>query len=98
MRELYRAGKVRAVGVSNFSVAQMEVFRGIAPLHTAQPPYNLFERDAEADILPYCAPTALRLWPTARCVAVCCPGGSHGTRASTGMIFASRIRSSGHRG
>jgi aryl-alcohol dehydrogenase-like predicted oxidoreductase len=54
MHELYRAGKVRAVGVSNFSVAQMEVFRGIAPLHTAQPPYNLFERDAEADILPYC--------------------------------------------
>jgi aryl-alcohol dehydrogenase-like predicted oxidoreductase len=54
MLSLYRAGKIRAIGVSNFSVAQMETFRAIAPLHTAQPPYNLFERGAEADILPYC--------------------------------------------
>jgi len=54
MLRLYRAGKILAIGVSNFSVAQMETFRAIAPLHTAQPPYNLFERGAEADILPYC--------------------------------------------
>src|ERR1700690_4288419 len=54
MRDLYRAGKIRAVGVSNFNVAQMRTFRGVAPLHTAQPPYNLFERGAEANILPYC--------------------------------------------
>src|SRR6202162_4547669 len=54
MLDLYRAGKIRAIGVSNFSVAQMEAFRTIAPLHTAQPPYNLFERGAEADIRPYC--------------------------------------------
>jgi aryl-alcohol dehydrogenase-like predicted oxidoreductase len=54
MLELYRAGKIRAIGVSNFSVAQMDVFRTIAPLHTAQPPYNLFERGTEVDILPYC--------------------------------------------
>jgi aryl-alcohol dehydrogenase-like predicted oxidoreductase len=54
MLELHRAGKIRAIGVSNFSVAQMETFRTIAPLHTAQPPYNLFERGTEADILPYC--------------------------------------------
>ncbi len=50
---LYRAGKIRAIGVSNFSPAQMEAFRKVAPLHTAQPPYNLFEREAEADVLPY---------------------------------------------
>ena len=54
MLSLYRAGKIRAIGVSNFNVAQMETFRAIAPLHTAQPPYNLFERGAEADILPHC--------------------------------------------
>jgi aryl-alcohol dehydrogenase-like predicted oxidoreductase len=54
MLSLYRAGKIRAIGVSNFSVSQMETFRAIAPLQTAQPPYNLFERGAEADILPYC--------------------------------------------
>ena len=54
MLDLYRAGKIRAIGVSNFGIAQMEAFRTFAPLHTAQPPYNLFERGAEADILPYC--------------------------------------------
>jgi aryl-alcohol dehydrogenase-like predicted oxidoreductase len=52
---LYKAGKIRAIGVSNFNNAQMEAFRAVAPLHTAQPPYNLFEREAEADVLPYCA-------------------------------------------
>jgi aryl-alcohol dehydrogenase-like predicted oxidoreductase len=53
MRSLYEAGKIRAIGVSNFSVAQMERFRQVAPLHVLQPPYNLFEREIEADILPY---------------------------------------------
>ena len=50
---LYRAGKIRAIGVSNFSPAEMEQFRAVAPLHSVQPPYNLFEREAEADVLPY---------------------------------------------
>jgi aryl-alcohol dehydrogenase-like predicted oxidoreductase len=54
MGELHRTGKVRAIGVSNFSPAQMEEFRKVAPLHTAQPPYNLFERAIEQDVLPYC--------------------------------------------
>jgi aryl-alcohol dehydrogenase-like predicted oxidoreductase len=54
MHMLFRQGKIRAIGVSNFSVAQMKRFGGVAPLHVLQPPYNLFERDIEADILPYC--------------------------------------------
>jgi aryl-alcohol dehydrogenase-like predicted oxidoreductase len=54
MRMLYAQGKIRAIGVSNFSVAQMESFRQVAPLHVLQSPYNLFERAIEADILPYC--------------------------------------------
>lgn len=54
MRSLYEQGKIRAIGVSNFSVAQMERFRQIAPLHVLQSPYNLFERGIEAEILPYC--------------------------------------------
>jgi aryl-alcohol dehydrogenase-like predicted oxidoreductase len=54
MGALHRAGKIRAVGVSNFSPAQMDEFRKVAPLHTAQPPYNLFERAIEDDVLPYC--------------------------------------------
>ncbi len=54
MAELHRAGKIRAIGVSNFSPDQMQEFRKVAPLHAAQPPYNLFERAIEQDVLPYC--------------------------------------------
>jgi aryl-alcohol dehydrogenase-like predicted oxidoreductase len=53
MAALYDAGKIRAVGVSNFSPAQMDEFAKVAPLHTVQPPYNLFERGVERDVLPY---------------------------------------------
>jgi aryl-alcohol dehydrogenase-like predicted oxidoreductase len=54
MASLYAQGKIRAIGVSNFSVAQMEAFRRVAPLHVLQSPYNLFERGIESEILPYC--------------------------------------------
>ena len=54
MRALYDQGKIRAIGVSNFSVTEMERFRQVAPLHVLQPPYNLFERGIEEEILPYC--------------------------------------------
>jgi aryl-alcohol dehydrogenase-like predicted oxidoreductase len=54
MRTLLEQGKIRAIGVSNFSVIQMERFRHVAPLHVLQPPYNLFERGIETDLLPYC--------------------------------------------
>lgn len=50
---LREEGKIRALGVSNHSPEQMDRFRAAAPLHTDQPPYNLFERQAEADVLPY---------------------------------------------
>lgn len=46
-------GKIRTIGVSNFSPAQMDRFRKGAPLATIQPPYNLFEREIEKDVLPY---------------------------------------------
>ena len=54
MQSLFEQGTIRAIGVSNFSVQQMERFRRIAPLHVLQPPFNLFERGIESDILPYC--------------------------------------------
>jgi aryl-alcohol dehydrogenase-like predicted oxidoreductase len=53
MQALFDAGKIRAVGVSNYSPAQMDLFRKYSRLDTVQPPYNLFERDAERDVLPY---------------------------------------------
>jgi aryl-alcohol dehydrogenase-like predicted oxidoreductase len=54
MRTLFEQGKIGAIGVSNFSVAQMELFRRVAPIHVLQPPYNLFERGIDAEVLPYC--------------------------------------------
>jgi aryl-alcohol dehydrogenase-like predicted oxidoreductase len=61
-----REGKVRALGVSNFSVAQMQEFRAAAPLASNQPPYNLFERQIDGEILPWCAANhvAVLTWST----------------------------------
>jgi aryl-alcohol dehydrogenase-like predicted oxidoreductase len=53
--QFQREGKVRAIGVSNFSVAQMQEFRSVAPLDSNQPPYNLFEREIDREVLPWCA-------------------------------------------
>jgi aryl-alcohol dehydrogenase-like predicted oxidoreductase len=59
MQTLFDEGKIRAIGVSNFSVAQIERFRRVARLHVVQPPYNLFEREIEAELLPYCRKSEL---------------------------------------
>ena len=53
LARLMAEGKIRAIGVSNYSPAQMDRFREAAPIHSVQPPYNLFERDAEREIIPY---------------------------------------------
>jgi len=52
--DLQRAGRIRAIGVSNYSIEAMERFRHVAPLASAQPPLNLFEREALEDIIPWC--------------------------------------------
>jgi aryl-alcohol dehydrogenase-like predicted oxidoreductase len=52
--EAQQQGKILALGVSNYSPRQMDDFRRHAPLVSNQPPYNLFERDIEAEVLPYC--------------------------------------------
>jgi aryl-alcohol dehydrogenase-like predicted oxidoreductase len=54
MHDLLQRGKIRAIGVSNFSVEQMRRFRRVAPIHVLQSPYNLFEREIEDEVLPYC--------------------------------------------
>src|SRR3989441_1368801 len=53
--QLFERGTIRAIGVSNFSPEQMEIFQAVAPLHVVQSPYNLFERAIEHDVLPYAA-------------------------------------------
>jgi aryl-alcohol dehydrogenase-like predicted oxidoreductase len=53
MEDLRRQGKIRAIGVRNYAPEQMDAFRAPAKLDAVQPPYNLFEREIEADVLPY---------------------------------------------
>jgi aryl-alcohol dehydrogenase-like predicted oxidoreductase len=53
LAELVAAGKVRHVGVSNFSPEQMDEFSKTLPAETLQPPYHLFHRDIEEQVLPY---------------------------------------------
>jgi aryl-alcohol dehydrogenase-like predicted oxidoreductase len=54
MAALQKEGKVRHIGVSNFSTAQMERCRAIAPITSLQPPYSMLNRSVEAEILPWC--------------------------------------------
>jgi aryl-alcohol dehydrogenase-like predicted oxidoreductase len=51
---LKREGKVRWIGVSNFSVEQMRRAKAVAPVTSLQPPYSLVRRGAEEGILPFC--------------------------------------------
>jgi aryl-alcohol dehydrogenase-like predicted oxidoreductase len=53
LEELVQEGKIRHVGVSNYDAAQMAEFTRIRPVETLQPPYHLFRRDVEAEVLPY---------------------------------------------
>jgi aryl-alcohol dehydrogenase-like predicted oxidoreductase len=46
-------GKVRWIGVSNFSVEQMKRALRIAPITSLQPPYSMLRRAIEADVLPF---------------------------------------------
>jgi aryl-alcohol dehydrogenase-like predicted oxidoreductase len=53
MADLQREGKVRWIGVSNFSVSQMERALKIAPITSNQPPYSMLNRAVESEILPF---------------------------------------------
>lgn len=58
--DLQRAGKILAIGVSNYSIEAMERFQRVAPISAAQPPLNLFERDAQSDIIAWCLSNGIR--------------------------------------
>jgi len=53
LARLKEEGKVRHIGVSNFSVAQMKRAQAIAPITSLQPPYSIVTREIENEILPY---------------------------------------------
>jgi aryl-alcohol dehydrogenase-like predicted oxidoreductase len=54
LAKLKEEGKVRWIGTSNFSAAQLAQSAKIAPVTSAQPPYSAVSPEAEAEILPYC--------------------------------------------
>lgn len=54
MEQLRKAGKIRAIAVSNLSIAQMEECIKTGLLNGCQPPLNMFERESEKELLPLC--------------------------------------------
>jgi aryl-alcohol dehydrogenase-like predicted oxidoreductase len=54
MNHLKEQGKIRAIGVSNFSKTQLEEAAGCGRIDSLQPPYSLFWRHLEKDAMPYC--------------------------------------------
>ena len=59
LNDLKSQGKIRAIGVSNFSRAQIEEAGRFGTIDSLQPPYSLFWRQAEKEALPYCAANAI---------------------------------------
>jgi aryl-alcohol dehydrogenase-like predicted oxidoreductase len=53
MARLKEEGKVRYLGVSNFSVRQMQRAQRIAPITSIQPPYSVLSRQVERQIFPF---------------------------------------------
>jgi aryl-alcohol dehydrogenase-like predicted oxidoreductase len=54
LQRMVDEGKIRHVGVSNYDAAQIAEFAETRPVETLQPPYDLFRRDIEANVLPFC--------------------------------------------
>jgi aryl-alcohol dehydrogenase-like predicted oxidoreductase len=66
LRRLLEEGKTRAVGVSNFTCAQLEEFHAVCPVSAVQPPYNMLQREIERDLVPWCLQREISLciyWP-----------------------------------
>ena len=54
LNKLLEQGKIRAIGVSNFSRDQLEEASQYGRIDSIQPPYSLFWRQVEKDTVPYC--------------------------------------------
>lgn len=54
LRRIMESGKARSIGVSNFTLEQLRAFHAVCPITAFQPPYNMLQRQIEADTLPWC--------------------------------------------
>ncbi len=65
-KELFDAGKILSVGVSNFTLDQLQEFATVCPISAYQPRYNMLQRDIETDRLPWCISnqvSVMAYWP-----------------------------------
>jgi aryl-alcohol dehydrogenase-like predicted oxidoreductase len=54
--DLLKAGKIRAIGVSNYSVEQLDEWRATGvPLHSLQAPYSILRPAVKSTVVPWCA-------------------------------------------
>jgi aryl-alcohol dehydrogenase-like predicted oxidoreductase len=66
LKTLLEAGKVRSIGVSNFSLEQLIGFHAVCPIAAYQPQYNMLQREIETSQLPWCVEhsvSAIIYWP-----------------------------------
>ena len=66
LARLLAAGKARAIGVSNVSLAQLEAFAAACPLSACQLHFNMLQREIEQEILPWCLAHGVAMvvyWP-----------------------------------
>jgi len=63
MAEIQQAGKIRWIGVSNFDLEQMGVAVETARIETCQPPFNVFWRQIDDDVLPFCVDNEIAVLP-----------------------------------
>jgi aryl-alcohol dehydrogenase-like predicted oxidoreductase len=54
LSKLQEQGKIRCFGLSNFSREQVLECLRTGPVYSLQPPYNIFERQAEKELIPFC--------------------------------------------
>ena len=54
LMDLKREGKIRAIGASNVTVAEMDAYRAVGQLDSNQPRYSLLDRRIEPAVVPYC--------------------------------------------
>jgi len=53
LKKFMEQGKIKAVGVSNYTLEQIQEFTEVLPIDVIQHPFNIFEREAEEDLIPY---------------------------------------------
>jgi aryl-alcohol dehydrogenase-like predicted oxidoreductase len=66
VRRLVEAGKALTAGASNCTLDELKEFHGVCPLAAVQLPYNMLQRDIEADTIPWCIENNIAVtayWP-----------------------------------